>query len=508
MREYILALDQGTTSSRAIIFNHKGEIVKTSQREFKQIYPKAGYVEHDAIDILYSELISMANVFQESNITPDQIAAIGVTNQRETTVLWDKRTGIPVYNAIVWQCRRTASMVEELKAQGLTDMIKEKTGLVLDAYFSATKIKWILDNVPKAKKLADEGNLLFGNIDTWLIWNFSGGSVSDEAVHVTDYSNACRTMLFNTKELCWDKEICDTLGIPMSILPEVRPSSEVYGKFTRNIIGLESLEGVPIASAIGDQPAALFGQACFDEAMAKNTYGTGAFLLMNTGENRVASKNDLTSGIAWAIGDKITYCLEGSAFNAGSTIKWLRDEVHLIDNTAECDKYAEEVEDSNGCFLVPAFTGLGAPYWDMYARGCIMGLTRGVNRSHIMRAARECIAFQVKDLYLAMKEDSGKEIKELRVDGGASASDLLLQIQADFINADVNRPEVVETTALGCAYLAGLAVGFWKDLDEIRTLRKCNKIFKPKMETEKRDELYRGWKKAVSRAMNWENCDE
>lgn len=498
MLKYILALDQGTTSSRTIVFNKHGEICAKAQYEYEQIYPKAGWVEHDPEAILKSQFRSLADALIEGGIEAKEIAAIGITNQRETTVLWDKRNGKPVYNAIVWQCRRTASMCEELKAQGLSGYIQEHTGLVIDAYFSATKIKWILDNVPEARKLADEGNLLFGTIDTWLIWNLTAGRV-----HVTDYSNAWRTMLFDVDKLCWDEYLCKTLDIPMSILPRVAPSSEVYGAVAQGIPGLEALAGIPICSAIGDQPAALFGQACFKPGQAKNTYGTGCFLLMNTGKKRVHSQNRLVTGIAWGLNGEVEYCIEGSAFNAGSIIQWLRDELELIENAPQCDRYAEQVPDSNGIYLVPAFTGLGAPYWDMYARACIVGMTRGTSKKHICRAVLEAITFQMTDLLEAMIADSGTPLTELRVDGGASISNIMMQIQANMINTPVNRPKCVETTALGAAYLAGLAIGFWSSMEEIEAIREVSKVFNPMMPKEERDKLYYGWKRAVERAKEW-----
>ena len=482
MAKYVLALDQGTTSSRAIVFDKKGNIVAKAQKEFDQIYPAAGWVEHDPMEILFSQFQAVTSVFASGGIKPEDIAAIGITNQRETTIMWDRETGKPVYNAIVWQCRRTAELCEQIKADGMEEYIKDKTGLVIDAYFSGTKIKWILDNVPGARALAEADQLLFGTVETWLIWNLTGGRV-----HITDYSNASRTMLFDVDNLCWDEKMCEYLNIPMSILPEVKPSSMVYGKVAGGIIGLEDLEGIPIAGAIGDQPAALFGQACFEPGQAKNTYGTGCFLLMNTGEKRVKSKNNLLTGVAWGIGDKVEYAIEGSAFNAGSVIKWLRDELHMIDNAKRCDELAESVPDANGIYFVPAFTGLGAPYWDMYARGCIVGLTRGVNRAHIARSVLEAIAYQMTDLLEAMEDDSGITFTELRVDGGASVSDILLQIQSDMIRTIVDRPKTVETTALGAAYLAGLAVGYWKDRDEIAQNREIEKIFTPQMEKSHRD---------------------
>ncbi len=497
-KKYIMALDQGTTSSRAIIFNKHGQIVAKAQKEFDQIYPQAGWVEHDPMEILYSQFQSITSLFARGKVKPEEIAAIGITNQRETTILWDKRTGKPVYNAIVWQCRRTADICEKLIEEGLNDYVKEHTGLLIDAYFSGTKIKWILDNVPIAKTLAEEGNLLFGTVETWLIWNLTGGRV-----HITDYSNACRTMLFDVDKLCWDEYLCNKLGIPMSILPKAVPSSMNYGTIAGGILGLELLEGVPICGAIGDQPAALFGQGCFKPGQAKNTYGTGCFLLMNTGEKRVVSHNNLISGIAWGIGDKVEYALEGSAFNAGSVIKWLRDEIHMVDTASRCDELAETVDDANGIYFVPAFTGLGAPYWDMYARGCIVGITRGVNRAHFCRAALEGIAYQMTDLLEAMMQDSNIELSELRVDGGASISNIMMQIQADLIRTQVNRPKNVETTALGAAYLAGLCIGYWKDTAEIENYREVDQVFWPQITKDERDRLYKGWKKAVERSKNW-----
>ena len=498
MLKYILSLDQGTTSSRAIIFDKKGAIVSKAQFEYPQIYPKAGWVEHNPEDILKSQLRAVAEALIDGGIEAREIAAIGITNQRETTVVWDKRTGKPIYNAIVWQCRRTAPMCEQLKAEGLGEYIKEHTGLIIDAYFSGTKIKWILDNVEGARELAEEGNLLFGTIDTWLIWNLTNGRV-----HVTDYSNAWRTMLFDVDKLCWDEYLCDKLGIPKSMLPRVAPSSEVYGAVAQGIPGIEALAGVPICSAIGDQQAALFGQACFKPGQAKNTYGTGCFLLMNTGKQRVHSENNLLTGIAWGIGDKVEYCIEGSAFNAGSVIQWLRDELNIIESARQCDEYAEQVENANGIYLVPAFTGLGAPYWDMYARGCIVGMTRGTNKKHLCRAVLEAITYQMTDLLEAMKADSDIALSELRVDGGASISNIMMQIQCDMINTKVNRPKCVETTALGAAYLAGLAVGFWKNFDEIEAIREVSKIFEPQLDTEERNRRYDGWKRAVERSKNW-----
>ncbi len=496
---YVLALDQGTTSSRAIVFNKHGEIVSKAQNEFDQIYPKTGWVEHNPMDILYSQLKAITAVINSGEFDVRKIAGIGITNQRETTIIWDKDTGKPVYNAIVWQCRRTADLCEQLKEEGLGDYIREHTGLLIDAYFSGTKIKWILDNVDGARAAAESGKLLFGTVETWLIWNLTGGKV-----HVTDYSNASRTMLFDVDKLEWDEYLCEKLGVPMCMLPTPVESSMVYGEVAPNILGLEELAGIPICGAIGDQPAALFGQACFKPGQAKNTYGTGCFLLMNTGEKRVDSKHNLLTGVAWSLNGETTYSIEGSAFNAGSVIKWLRDELHLIDHASRCDELAEIVPDANGMYLVPAFTGLGAPYWDMYARGTIVGLTRGVNRAHFARAVLESIAFQVTDLLEAMTKDSQITLSELRVVGGASVSNVMMQIQANLIRTMVNRPKTVETTALGAAYLAGLAVGMWKNLDEIERNREVEKVFIPKMEKADRDKLYKGWLRAVERSKGWE----
>ena len=499
MKKYVLALDQGTTSSRAILFDKKGNICFKAQHEFTQIYPHTGWVEHNPMEILFSQLQSVMEVMAESKATAEDIAAIGITNQRETTIVWDKSTGKPVYNAIVWQCRRTADMCEKIKAdEELTQYIKDHTGLVVDAYFSATKIKWILDNVEGAKELAEKGQLLFGTVETWLIWNLTGG-----AVHITDYSNASRTMIFDVDKLCWDKYLCEKIGIPMAMLPEAVPSSKVYGTVAKSVMGIEDLAGVPISGAIGDQPAALFGQGCFESGQAKNTYGTGCFLLMNTGDKRVESKNNLVTGVAWGIGDKVTYAIEGSAFNAGSVIKWLRDDLQLIPSARRCDELAESVPNSNGVYFVPAFTGLGAPYWDMYARGTIVGLTRGANAAHICRSVLEAIAYQMTDLLEAMKQDSEIQLSELRVDGGASVSDIMMQIQSDMIRTNVNRPKMVETTAIGAAYLAGLATGFWKDTEEIAKIREVDKVFEPKMDIEKREKRYRGWLRAVERSRDW-----
>ena len=495
-KKYIMALDQGTTSSRAILFNKNAEIVQVAQKEFKQIYPKPGWVEHDPMEIWGSQMGVAREVLETAGVRPQEVAAIGITNQRETTVVWDKNTGKPIYNAIVWQCRRTAPICDELKKRGLEEYIKDNTGLVIDAYFSGTKIKWILDNVEGAREKAENGELLFGNIDTWLLWNLTRGKV-----HVTDYSNASRTMLFNIKDLCWDEKILKELDIPISMLPEARPSSEVYGVTDEKTFGGAE---IPIAGIAGDQQAALFGQACYGEGMAKNTYGTGCFMLMNTGEVAVPSKNGLLTTIAWGIDGKVNYALEGSIFIAGALIQWLRDELRLISDSVDSEYFASKVEDTNGVYIVPAFVGLGAPYWDMYARGTIVGLTRGANRNHIIRAALEAIAYQTKDVLQAMEEDSGIALKELKVDGGAVANNFLMQFQSDILGVPVHRPKVIETTALGAAYLAGLAVGFWKDTEEISTKWNVDRAFNPEMNEDHREKIYAGWKKAVNRSKKWE----
>lgn len=496
MSKYILALDQGTTSSRAIIFDNAGKIVSVAQKEFTQIYPKAGWVEHDPMEIWGTQSGVAREVLDKAGITANQIAAIGITNQRETTVVWDKNTGKPVYNAIVWQCRRTAAICDELKGKGLEASIREKTGLVVDAYFSGTKVKWILDNVAGAREKAEKGDLIFGNIDTWLIWNLTGGKT-----HVTDYSNASRTMLFNINTLEWDTDILKALNIPRSMLPEAKSSSFVYGYTNKELFGVE----IPIAGAAGDQQAALFGQACFQPGMAKNTYGTGCFMLMNTGEKLVGSNNGLLTTIAWGLNGKVDYALEGSIFVAGAAVQWLRDELKIIDNAAASEEMAAAVADTNGVYVVPAFVGLGAPYWDMYARGSVMGLTRGANKNHLVRATLESIAYQTRDVLEAMQEDSKIELKTLKVDGGAVANNFLMQFQADILGVPVDRPVVTETTALGAAYLAGLAVGYWSDKDEIAKKWNVDKTFKPAMAQADKENKYAGWKKAVSRAMKWEN---
>ena len=496
MDTYIAALDQGTTSSRAILFHETGEIAARAQYPFRQIYPQPGWVEHDPMEIWASERRALAEI--TSHIDPRQVAAIGITNQRETTILWDRRTGEPIHNAIVWQCRRTAPFCDELKARGLGEIIAEKTGLLIDAYFSASKIRWLLDNVPGARERAERGELCFGTVDSWLIWQLSGG-----AVHVTDYSNASRTMLFNIHTLRWDEELCELFGIPMSILPRPVGNSEVYGLVARDLPELEGLAGIPICGSIGDQPAALFGQGCFHPGEAKNTYGTGCFTLMNVGREAVRSRAGLVTSVGWSIGGETSYALEGSVFNAGSTIQWLRDELKLIDSAPECDRLAESVPDSGGVVIVPAFTGLGAPYWDMYARGTILGLTRGSTRAHIARAVLDAIALQVTDLVRAMNADAPCPIPTLRVDGGASVSDILMQIQADLLGIPVDRPAQVETTAFGAAALAGLAAGVWKDTGELEKLRRSQHVFTPLRSGEDCGREYRRWQRAVERARAW-----
>lgn len=489
-KKYILAVDQGTTSSRAILFDHDGHIASVAQHEFTQIFPKDGWVEHDPMELLFSQTLSIDECCRAVNAGPEDIAAIGITNQRETAVLWDRETGRPVYNAIVWQCRRTADYIEQLKAKGHEPMITEKTGLIADAYFSGSKIKWILDNVPDARQLAEEHRLLFGTIDTWLIWNMTGGKS-----HVTDYTNASRTMLFNIDELCWDKELCALLDVPMDILPQVLPSSARFG-VVHSTRGLEAVDGVPILGLAGDQHAALFGQGCYLPGQAKNTYGTGCFLLMNTGEKRVRSKNRLLTTIAWGLDGKVEYALEGSVFNAGSVIKWLRDDLRIVDSAPQCSELAASVSNAGGLYLVPAFTGLGAPHWDMYARGTMFGLSRATGRAQIARAVIEAIAYQVADLTDAMEKDSNITLKELRVDGGASQSDVLMQFQADLLAVPLDRPESVECTAMGAAMLAGLKCGFWTK-EDLPGLRRSSRIFTPEMGDEERRKRYDGWLKAL-----------
>ena len=498
MAEYIMAFDAGTTSSRCIIFNRKGEICEVAQKELTQHYPKPGWVEHDADTIWSTQLSVAVEAMAKLGISASDIAGIGITNQRETTVVWDKETGIPVYRAIVWQCRRTADYCNELKNRGYTDMIRDKTGLMPDAYFSGTKIKWILDNVEGARQKAKEGKLLFGTVDTWLIWKLTNGKV-----HVTDYSNASRTMLFNIHTLEWDEEILDLLDIPKSMLPQVKESSCIYGEADSSFFG----QSIPIAGVAGDQQAALFGQTCFEMGEAKSTYGTGCFLLMNTGEKPVKSDNGLVTTIAWGLGGKVNYALEGSVFVAGASIQWLRDEMRLIDSSEDSEYMAMKVEDTNGCYVVPAFTGLGAPYWDQYARGTIVGITRGVNKYHIIRATLESMAYQVRDVLDVMEKDSGIVLSLLNVDGGASTNDFLMQTQADFCNVRVERPKCVETTALGVAYLAGLAVGFWNNIEDIKGSRSIDRVFTPNLCEEVRKEKIRMWKKAVKYAFGWAKED-
>ena len=499
MNGYVIALDQGTTSSRAIIFDSNGIPVSIGQYPFPQIFPKPGWVEHDPMVILDTQLRAMAEAFEKSELSPTDIAGIGITNQRETTIVWDKNTGKPVYNAIVWQCRRTAQMCEELEKAGIGDYVQEKTGLLLDAYFSGTKIKWILDNVPGARERAERGELLFGNVDSWLIWNLTGGKA-----HVSDYSNCSRTMIFDINELKWDEKLCKALDIPMSMLPTPVPSSMIYGNVAAGISGIEILAGTPVCGSAGDQAAALFGQGCIDRGQAKNTYGTGCFTLMNTGSQSVRSKNGLVTSVAWSIGGKTTYALEGSVFNAGSTIQWLRDEVGLLGTSSECEALATSVPDNGGVYLVSAFTGLGAPRWDMYARGAIVGLTRGCTKAHIARAALEGIAYQVKDLLDAMESDAGEKLSVLRVDGGASVNNFLMQFQSDLLRKPIDRPQMVETTAFGAAFLAGLATGIWSSVDEIKKLRKSDRVFEPIMDESDAEKLHATWLRAVERSANWE----
>ena len=499
MAKYVMALDAGTTSNRCILFNEKGEICSMAQKEFTQYFPKPGWVEHDPGEIWSTQLAVARQAMNEIHASASDIAAIGITNQRETAIVWDKNTGKPVYNAIVWQCRRTSEYCDSLKEKGLTEMFQKKTGLVIDAYFSGTKVKWILDHVEGARERANRGELLFGTVETWLIWKLTKG-----AVHVTDYSNESRTMLFNINTLKWDDEILKELDIPKSMLPQAKPSSEIYGETDPSFFGGR----IPIAGAAGDQQAALFGQTCFEKGEAKNTYGTGCFLLMNTGETPVFSKNGLVTTIAWGIDGTVHYALEGSVFVAGAAIQWLRDELRLIDSASDTEYLAQKVEDSNGCYVVPAFTGLGAPYWDQYARGTIVGLTRGVNKDHIIRATLESLAYQVNDVLEAMKADSGILLSALKVDGGASANNFLMQAQADVSQAPVHRPNCVETTAMGAAYLAGLAVGYWKDKEDVKKNWTIDRIFQPQIAKETRQKMLSGWKKAVRYAHGWAKEEE
>lgn len=494
MKKYVMALDAGTTSNRCILFDKSGKIVSIAQKEFTQYFPKPGWVEHDADEIWSTQLGVAVEAMSKIGATAEDIAAIGITNQRETAIVWDKTTGEPVYNAIVWQCRRTAEFCDQLKEQGYTDMIRRKTGLIIDAYFSATKIRWILDHVEGAREKAEAGELLFGTVETWLIWKLTRGKV-----HVTDYSNASRTMLFNINTLEWDQEILDLLDIPRAMLPKPMPSSCIYGETETSFFG----GSIPIAGAAGDQQSALFGQACFQPGAAKNTYGTGCFLLMNTGNKPVFSKNGLVATIAWGLDGKVEYALEGSIFVAGAAIQWLRDEMHLIDSVADSEYMAKKVNNTNGCYVVPAFTGLGAPHWDPYARGIIVGITRGVNRYHIIRATLESIVYQVNEVLGAMEADSGIELTSLRVDGGASANNFLMQAQADITGSPVKRPKCIETTAMGAAYLAGLAVGYWNSLEEIKQNWAVDQIFEPSISGEERQKKIKGWNKAVRCSYLW-----
>lgn len=499
-KKYIIALDQGTTSSRAVLLDHDANIVGIAQREFTQIYPKTGWVEHDPMEIWATQSSTLNEVVAKTGITSDQIAAIGITNQRETTIVWNKNTGKPVYNAIVWQCRRTAEFCDQLKAEGYTDYIRNTTGLVVDPYFSGTKVKWILDNVEGAREQAEKGELLFGTVDTWLIWKLTQGRV-----HVTDYTNASRTMMFNIHSKQWDDKMLEILDIPRSMLPEVKNSSEIYGQ--TNIGGKGGVR-IPIAGIAGDQQAALYGHLCVNAGQAKNTYGTGCFMLMNTGNKAITSQNGLLTTICCNAKGEPAYALEGSVFIAGASIQWLRDELKIVHDSADTEYFAQKVPDCNGVYVVPAFTGLGAPYWDPYARGAIVGLSRGANRNHIVRATLESIAYQTKDVLEAMLSDSGEKLQSLRVDGGATANNFLMQFQADILNTQVERPTVKEVTALGAAYLAGLATGFWKDLEELRDKASIERTFLPDQNEAKQQRRYKGWKKAVKRALEWAKEDD
>lgn len=498
MAKYMMALDAGTTSNRCILFNEKGEMVSVAQKEFTQYFPKPGWVEHDANEIWSTQLGVAVEAMQKVGVEAKDIAGIGITNQRETAIVWDKHTGEPVYHAIVWQCRRTSEYCDSLKDKGLTEVFRAKTGLIIDAYFSGTKVKWILDHVEGARERAEKGELLFGTVETWLIWKMTKG-----AVHVTDYSNASRTLLYNINKLEWDEEILKKLEIPRCMLPEVKPSSCVYGMADASFFGGE----IPIAGAAGDQQSALFGQTCFSEGEAKNTYGTGCFLLMNTGEKPVFSKNGLVTTIAWGLDGKVNYALEGSVFVAGAAIQWLRDELRIIDSAEDSEYMAKKVKDTHGCYVVPAFTGLGAPYWDQYARGIIVGLTRGVNKYHIIRATLESLAYQVHDVVRAMEADSGIPLASLKVDGGASANNFLMQTQADMVQVPVKRPQCVETTAMGAAYLAGLAVGYWKDKNEIVKNWEIERTFHPVISMEERNKKMKGWERAVKCSYGWAKED-
>ena len=494
-QKYIVALDQGTTSSRAVILDHDANIVSVAQREFTQIYPEAGWVEHDPMEIWATQSSTLVEALAKSGIRSDQLAAIGITNQRETTIVWNKETGKPVYNAIVWQCRRTADICEDLKARGLENYVRDNTGLVLDPYFSGTKVKWILDNVEGAREDAEAGKLLFGTVDTWLVWKMTQGRV-----HVTDYTNASRTMLFNINDLCWDQKMLDELGIPASMMPEVKRSSEIYGKTN---IGGKGGTRIPISGIAGDQQAALYGQLCVEAGQAKNTYGTGCFLLMNTGQEKVTSTHGLLTTLACGPAGEPAYALEGAVFMGGASIQWLRDELKILNGAEDSEYFATKVDTSNGVYVVPAFTGLGAPYWDAYARGTIVGLTRGVNSNHIIRATLEGIAYQTRDVLDAMQADSGIKLANLRVDGGAVANNFLMQFQSDVLNTEVHRPQVTEVTALGAAYLAGLAVGYWDSIDELQNKAVLDRTFEPHDDEEKRNRRYKGWKRAVKCAQTW-----
>lgn len=497
MNGYVIALDQGTTSSRAILFSGGGAVIARAQHSFRQHYPRPGWVEHDPQEILTTQFRALSECFSQSGLFAVEIAGVGITNQRETAVVWERETGRPIYNAIVWQCRRTAEQCARLAADGLGDYVRDKTGLLIDAYFSGTKYRWILDAVPGAQARAEKGELLCGTVDSWLIWNLTGG-----AAHVSDYSNCARTMLFDIDKLCWDETLCRALGVPVRMLPAPVPNSMEYGKIAPHLKGLESLAGVSVCGAAGDQQAALFGQACFTPGQTKNTYGTGCFTLMNLGGMSARSASGLITSVGWSLNGKTTYVLEGSVFNAGSSIQWLRDGLGLIQTAHECDILAESVPDNNGVYLVPAFTGLGAPHWDMYARGAVLGLTRGAKRAHLCRAALEGIAYQVADLMNAMAADGGQPVRVLRADGGACVSDFLMQFQADLLGLNVERPEMVETTAMGAAWLAGLAAGVWEDTEELEKSRRVQRIFTP---TTDRTEAYAQWHKAVERALDWES---
>ncbi len=494
MSKYVMAFDAGTTSNRCILFDHAGKIVSMAQKEFTQFFPKPGWVEHDAEEIWQTQLEVARTAMANAGASAADISAIGITNQRETVVVWEKASGKPVSHAVVWQCRRTAEYADSLKEAGYTDMIREKTGLVIDAYFSATKLRWILENVPGARERAEAGELLFGTIDTWLMWKLSGGTI-----HATDYTNASRTMLYNIRTLAWDRDIMEILDIPEKMLPKVCPSSGIFGYCDAQILGA----AIPIAGVAGDQQAALFGQACFEAGEAKNTYGTGCFMLMNTGKEPVFSENGLVTTIAWGIGDEVTYALEGSVFIAGAALQWLRDEVKLIESAPDSEYMAMKVKDTNGCYVVPAFTGLGAPYWDQYARGTIVGLTRGCNKYHIIRATLDSLAYQTNDILQAMRAESGLALSSLKVDGGASANNYLMKVQADIIDAPVVRPTTIETTAMGAAFLAGLASGFWKSLGEVKDNWAMDRTFLPEVSSEDRGKMIRGWKRAVRCAFDW-----